>query len=118
MDFFKHLLANLRIFLSIDIGTTQDDEPDLGQKLSPFGSTSSLQDLVEASSARASVDPNSQSSTSWIDKERWKNNNLNFGVFFEQILTYLKNSVNMANLGTFLWTKPLYIRPVITLSIF
>ena len=83
LDFFKHLLANLRIFLSIDIGTTQDDEPDLGQKLSPFGSTSSLQDLVEASSARASVDPNSQSST-WIDKERLKLI-LDLGIFFGKL---------------------------------
>ena len=48
-----------------------DPEEDLGSKLSPLGSTSSLQDLVEASSARASVDPNSQNST-WLEKERQK----------------------------------------------
>ena len=50
----------------------EEDLDDLGRQLSPLGSTSSLQDLVEASSARASVDPNSQSSSSWIEKERLK----------------------------------------------
>jgi hypothetical protein len=49
-------------------------EADLGNTLSPLGSTSSLQDLIESSSARGSVDPghsrNHQSSSAWIDRER------------------------------------------------
>lgn len=47
-----------------------DDEPDLGKTLSPLGSTSSLQDLMECtSSARASAD---STKTTWIERERQK----------------------------------------------
>ena len=45
---------------------------DLGKTLSPLGSTSSLQDLIESSSARGSVDPmiKSTQSSAWIERER------------------------------------------------
>ena len=53
----------------------EDLESDLGKTLSPLGSTSSLQDLIESSSARGSADPmmprNTQSSA-WIERERNK----------------------------------------------
>ena len=53
----------------------EDDlESDLGKTLSPLGSTSSLQDLIECSSARGSVDPmmpRSTQSSAWIERERY-----------------------------------------------
>lgn len=48
----------------------QDDlEPDLGQKLSPLGSTSSLQDLIESNSA-GEVASESQNTFTWTTLER------------------------------------------------
>ena len=56
-----------------------DEEPDLGKTLSPLGSTSSLQDLIESSSARGSADPSNENvpkssssvpSSAWIERER------------------------------------------------
>ena len=52
----------------------QDDEPDLGKTLSPLGSTSSLQELLESTSAAGSVPPTetATSNSTWIDRERQK----------------------------------------------
>merc|ERR1711956_43709 len=48
----------------------QDDEPDLGKTLSPLGSTSSLQDLMESSSSTQPVQELAK--TTWIERERQK----------------------------------------------
>jgi hypothetical protein len=48
-----------------------DLEPDLGQKLSPLGSTSSLQDLIESNSA-GEVVSESQNTFTWTTLERQK----------------------------------------------
>ena len=61
---------------SQSISSEKNDEDqesvDLGKTLSPLGSTSSLQDLIESSSARGSVDPmiKSTQSSAWIERER------------------------------------------------
>ncbi len=47
-----------------------DLEKDLGQALSPLGSTSSLQDLIESSSARASEDVDIKRTSTWLERER------------------------------------------------
>ena len=47
------------------------EEPDLGKTLSPLGSTSSLQDLMEATSTSAQPTPEPVKAT-WIERERQK----------------------------------------------
>ena len=48
-----------------------DQEPDLGTKLSPLGSTSSIQDLIESNSAGEAVSE-SQNTFTWTTLERQK----------------------------------------------
>ena len=63
-----------QLFILTGINTSkvvaQDDEPDLGKTLSPLGSTSSLQDLMETNSSRQPVPEPVK--TTWLERERQK----------------------------------------------
>ena len=66
-------VSNSNFFSGINTSKTvaQDDEPDLGNTLSPLGSTSSLQELMETSSSTTAVVPDA-AKTTWIERERQK----------------------------------------------